>query len=81
MADEHATSSTSRLESHTAAEIFSVMQLRKAWQELGKLIAGVEDAMNINRCPRCQCHVEPGTVHRMFNGNQMFACTIEQVTP
>lgn len=27
-------------------------------------------------CPRCHQPVEPGTRHKMFNGNQMFACSV-----
>lgn len=30
-------------------------------------------------CQRCKNPIEEGTVHRMFNGNQMFACAIERV--
>jgi len=30
-------------------------------------------------CRRCKMIVEPGTRHEMFNGNQMFACSIVPV--
>lgn len=32
-------------------------------------------------CPRCRCFIEPGTHHEMFNGNQMFACSVVGALP
>jgi hypothetical protein len=48
----------------------------KRMQRLGWGIVYPEDWPNL--CVRCRTLIEPGTVHNMFNGNQMFACVIEK---
>ena len=53
-------------------------EMRATLEEFGEYLKEMAKALDIELCPRCTRRVLPGTYHEMFNGNQMFACTVKE---